>query len=171
MANRVYILSDKGFYKSATLHKEENTRSIIIEWCTTINDAFVCTSKQAQNIISKHHLSAFIWNPWKERHTRKGMWRIQRRTSYTSYFNGNPELHEVLEWYPKKVIQEPETDLMHLIHIDKAPETFYDNLQDATIAANEKNNAMLKDLSEIIEKLQYTSNLDKAETRAIKFGL
>lgn len=135
-----FIITSKGFLSDITIGDETQGYAKIFHWSESIRKAKRFNKKSALNIISKYKLDAFIWNPYKEEHI-VDKWEVVRRTDYFSYLND--EKHEVLEWYPRKIVMGKKTDIGFLKN-EPEPEQFTKEM--AHIVAKARNAAMIEEL-------------------------
>jgi len=139
-----YIASGKGFLKNVSFDRDNKEH--IFEWTPTLRDAQGYNSKSARNLIDKHELDAFIWQPYAQEPVRN-KWRVVRRSNHYDFFNG--EDHEVLEWKAQKVTMESKSDARFIMAKgNDSRETLYDSLEEAEAVALEKNEAILEELRE-----------------------
>lgn len=142
-----FILSGKGFLKSITFDVE--SRKYVIEWVSKIReaDAFK-TSNKAKQIIDKHQLEAFVWNPYKE-DPIIGKWEVLSLAPYNSI----DKKHIVVEWIPMRVVAEWESDVKFLQNKGAINKTYYDSYEDAVEVCRVNNLEILAELQEKINQL------------------
>lgn len=142
MAQNKYIVSSNGFLKSFSYaDNNKKPQDIIISWTPKLREALTFTTKQANNIINKYNLFCFVWNPYEEEHLTE--YKVVRRSSFTDFSDSSE--HSVLEWLVIKNYS-PKTDIKFLT---SNSEELYD-LETATRIANEKNELILQEITNII---------------------
>ena len=137
-----FIVSGKGFLKPIEFDME--LRKFIINWTSQLRDAATYkTYKTATQLIDKHQLDAFVWNPYVEEPI-KGKWEVVKRTMYNSFDDDTN--HTVLDWIPRRAIMEKKTDVNFLITKGVSDKIYYDSYADAVAACNIKNMEMINEL-------------------------
>ena len=148
MSENNYVVSGKGFFKATKLiYDMETSDSTLIVgtemvWVDNIRNAKKFSGKSARNLIKNHGLDAFVWSPFKEEPI-KNKYEVVRRNEYKSFYED--EIHNVLEWIPRKVVMESLTDVKYLNSINSKPAEYYDQ-DEAIKVAREKNMAILIEL-------------------------
>lgn len=143
-----FIVSGKGFLKSTEFNKD--TKQVDITWTSVLREAQRFNSKTAVTLISKNELEAFVWNPYKEEPIR-GKWEVVQRQKHHDFFND--EDHKALEWRAIKVTMEKKTDLNFLLSRGVEKTGYYDSLEEASEVANERNQAIILELQEKMQKM------------------
>ena len=143
-----FIVSGKGFLKSIEFNKDE--KRIYIEWTQVLRDAQRYHSKQAVNLINKHKIEGFVWNPYKEEPVR-GKWEVTQRREHYSFIHD--ESHKALEWRPEKVIMKSKTDVNFLTSKGVDRNVYYNSYEDALEICQERNRQIILELEEKMQKM------------------
>lgn len=131
-----YIVTSNGFIKDIYFDKKTLTRKI--EYTKHLRYAKLYSSKQAQNIIDKWKLEAFVYNPWKEEPIRE-KYEVVLQQSY------NLDFGEVPIYIVRRAIMEKETDAKFLQNKKLTISKLY-SFDDANIKVKELNSKMFKNL-------------------------
>lgn len=127
-----FIVSGKGFLKTVKHNKENN--QLVFEWSHNVRDAYKYkTGKVAGDLIKKHQLDAFVWNPYKEEPI-VGKFGIKESSTYIGYNYGIK-----LEWIPQRIVMENKSDINFLSSKGIDSRTYYDTYEDAVVACRVKN--------------------------------
>ena len=152
MSTNNFLITGKGFFKNMTF--DHDAKKNKFEWTEDLREAKGFKSKRAAAEFAKKFniRSFFVWNPYKKVPTGS-KWKVVRRTKYTSILDDSD--HQVLDWFPQKVIMESLSDLNFLKHRDRTvePEPTYDTYEEAAEAARLKNEAAIEELKRKNEKL------------------
>jgi len=149
-----FIISGNGFLKSICFDKQINEN--LFEWTQQIRYAKrYKTFKHAKNTITKFKLDAFVWNPYKEEPII-GKWEIKQRQNFKSFIDD--DIHNVLEWRPKRVVMENKTDVEYLVTNGINNKTYYDTYEEAVEACQIKNLEMLNELQTKMLEMNKTIN-------------
>lgn len=144
MKQQSFILGPEGFHQKSVFNSD--LRKIEHFWVPNLSEAGVYTSKQARNLIEKHNLSAFIWQPLKEKESCKDNWKVCRRSEYVNFFDDNE--HECFEWMAVKVRHDHTSDFNYLGNLNYGKKIDYYSFEDAMSIVKERNQLMLNDLKE-----------------------
>jgi hypothetical protein len=143
-----FIVSGKGFLKSTEFNKD--TKLVDIEWTHVLREAQKFHSKSAVNLINKHNIEAFVWNPYKEEPIR-GKWEVTQRREHYSFIHD--ENHKALEWKPEKVIMEKKTDVNFLTSKGVERKVYYDSYEEALEICQERNRQIIIELEGKMQKM------------------
>ena len=133
-----YIVSEKGFLMTAEFIKEE--RKFVIEWTTKVQNARAFpNTKGARNLMEKHKIAGFIWQPHKESPPKKG-WFIRETEKVNEI-----EKKGIMYWQPFRAYSTPANDVRFLNN-EVSNEMIFETLQDATKKCIELNESMIEDI-------------------------
>lgn len=155
-----FIVSGKGFLKTVKHNKENN--QLIFEWSRNVRDAYKYkTGKVAGDLIEKHQLDAFVWNPYKEEPIVGKFGICQRNYFNNSGMDDTFVEHKILEWIPERIVMEKKTDVNFISSKGIDSRTYYDTYEDAVVACRVKNMEILNELIDKMYKLDDTINKKK----------
>lgn len=132
-----YICTNFGFVK-AILYDIE-TRTSKIEYTDRLRYANAYNSKTAKNIMEKHDIIGFIYNPYAENHIGRDMYEVRRDNPSWE----NPD--KLGEWRAVKAWSTNDSDA-EFLRTRKLKADDYLTLEQAQAKAIELNRKMLHDL-------------------------
>jgi len=147
MAQNNYIISEHGFL--VDIHKKSSKDDVErYNWTKNIREAGLFSGKQASTIIECSNVGCFVWNPFKHNVSQE-KYEVVRRTNYRDFMNDVN--HEVLEWYASKAyVDNTDLSFMHDTYLGVSKK-FY-TFEKATEIAKERNEKILKEITEILNK-------------------
>lgn len=147
-----FVVTAKGFLKEAEIRviKDSEGKFVklkeILKFTKNLREAKPHTKKSAINMLSKHNLVGFIYNPYAEEHV-KNKWEVKKRTHY----EWNQPKPAVEEYEARRVYSNEVNDVLYLKNNLSIPS--YLTQKQAEREAIRLNRLALKELVEKI-KLQ-----------------
>jgi len=132
-----YICTNFGFVKAIVFDVE--TRISKIEYTNSLRYAQAYNSKTAKNIMEKHDIIGFTYNPYLENHNGRDMYEVRR----DNYSWENPD--KLGEWKVVKAWSTNDSDA-EFLRTRKLKADNYLTLEQAQAKAIELNRKMLHDL-------------------------
>jgi hypothetical protein len=146
-----FIAGAEGFLVSHDFDPEQ--RRVVIVWSTLLRKAKGFSQKQAQNVISKHGLAAFVWSPWKEEPGKKGWWVRKGEWGWEPVRNWTTPINDLAVFNPSR------------------SEQVYETRKEAVEAAEELNRQEIKKLEMHIEKTRKDYDRDRAAVNGLRYGV
>jgi hypothetical protein len=137
-----YIVTNFGFIKNILFNKESLTTEI--EYTDKLRYAKPFNSKTAKELMVKHDIIGFMYNPYAEEPVRN-MYEVKRK-----YNNSFEEKNGIQEWVVVRAIMINESDA-NFLQSRKLKSRDLMTFEQATAKAIELNTVMLEELNEIIK--------------------
>lgn len=105
-----YIITGFGFIRElyTEYNSESNELELIVEYTNKIRYAKVYKTKRAKQLLEKHDIVGFVYNPYEEEPIRD-MYSVKKRKCYI-----NDDENLVDEFYIKREVMINETDVKFL---------------------------------------------------------